>query len=178
MSIVGVLSHGLIGGGGTCDYPAESDVRSGVDYGDGAYTGTYGVAVPVGGYDTAGEAICARLLFAVDGTTADGRVYPTSPTQDVPDYVVYRRVSGGGSVNFHGRSGVQSFLFRIDVYAGNEEAGETILAAINDTTFGLPGWSDRANGVHGCFPSEDADTDILDDATRVPGQSFTIWFEG
>lgn len=37
------------GSGGSCDYPAEGDVRLGVNYGSGAYTGT--LSVPTLGVD-------------------------------------------------------------------------------------------------------------------------------
>lgn len=41
-NLVAIVSHGLFtsGGGGTCDYPDEADVRSGVEYDFGAMTGT------------------------------------------------------------------------------------------------------------------------------------------
>lgn len=40
-SLIGVTSHGLFGSGGsvTCDYPAEDDVRQGVVYANGDFTG-------------------------------------------------------------------------------------------------------------------------------------------
>lgn len=45
-----VLSHGLlVTGGGSCDYPAASDVRYGVVYASGALTGTLVVSAPAGG---------------------------------------------------------------------------------------------------------------------------------
>ena len=131
-------------------------------------------------YAQPGEAIAARLTSAVAGTASVGNVFPTLPTQDAPQtYTTYRRVSGGGATNFHGRSGLQAYTYRIDVYAPDEVTAEAVLTAIMDPDSGLPGWNDRPNGVQGVFPSDDADADVLDDgyATRAPGQSFVIYFQ-
>lgn len=102
------------------------------------------------------------------------------PTQDDPPFplVVYRRVSGGGGNVIGGRSGLQQYTYRVDVYAETETQAEAILTAINDPTNGLPGWRDRSNNVSGVLPTDDADGDILEDGTRIPGQSFSIWFVG
>lgn len=44
---ISILAHGLFvtdNSGVTCDYPSEADVKSGVSYGSGVYTGSYSVA--------------------------------------------------------------------------------------------------------------------------------------
>lgn len=130
-------------------------------------------------YAHPGEALFARLTSAVSATTAAGNVFPQVPTEETnEDYVVYRRVSGGGATILTGRSGLQEYLYRVDVYASTELAGELILKAINHQSTGLPGWSDTANNLQGIFPADDADSDVLGDNVRIPGQSFSVWFQG
>jgi hypothetical protein len=130
-------------------------------------------------YANVGQAFYARLKTAVAGTSAGDRVFPTMPTQDQPgDYVVYQKISGGGEIVLGGRSKLQEYSFRVNIYADDEAAAEAIITAMSDETNGLPGFVDRANGVQGILPSSDQDADVLDDGTRIPGQTYSIFFEG
>ncbi|AMV27369.1 hypothetical protein VT84_23420 [Gemmata sp. SH-PL17] len=58
--VISVLSHGLfVSSGGTCDYPAESDVLLGVEYANGGMTGTFGTPDPTA------TSVLDRILSAV-----------------------------------------------------------------------------------------------------------------
>jgi hypothetical protein len=60
------------GGGAACDYPTEANVRYGVGYGSGLYTGTYGPP-PTPAQDEYSPAdVLAHLLTLLGQTTAPG----------------------------------------------------------------------------------------------------------
>lgn len=70
----------VVDAGGACDYPAESDVRSGVTYGGGTYTGTFSCG-PVGPWEdyplTHSPADVTLKLLTDAGWAADGDTNPT-----------------------------------------------------------------------------------------------------
>jgi len=132
-------------------------------------------------YGTPGEAIASRLLATPAVVALVGvRVTPSKPPQDAPgDYLVYYRSAGGGGMRLNGPAGLNAYSMRVDCYSETQAGAEAILTAVRSA---LGGWSDRANGVQGCFAQEDADEQVIDDAGggvyQVSGQSFQLWYTG
>ena len=133
---------------------------------------------------TSSDVFAQRLLTGAGVAALVGtRVYPSKPAQDVAeDYVVYFRTGGGDAKTLGGRSGLQPSDIRVECYASTQAAAEAILKAVTtrlcgDRAAGVPGWRDRANGVHGCFAQGDSDEQVLDDGGQVSGQTFSLWFK-
>ncbi len=131
----------------------------------------------------ASEAIAQRLLTDQKVVKLIGdRVTPNIPDTDPnEDYVVFQRISGGGSNTLGGRAKLQGYTYRLDVYAQTDEAAETILEACTDRLFGnerksIPPWRELGDGVQACIAQDDMDADTLPDAAQVNGQTFTLWF--
>jgi hypothetical protein len=127
------------------------------------------------------EAIVGRLTATTAvADRAAARVYPTLPTQDPGgDYVVVTKTAGGGGMRLASPTRANQYSMRVDCYSTTQAGAEALLAAC---VGGLAGWSDRANKVLGCFPTEDADEQVTDDAGgevyRVSGQTFSLFFVG
>lgn len=127
------------------------------------------------------EAVIGRLR-ATPGVTAlvGTRAYPVLPTQDPGgDYVVVTKTAGGGGMRLGGPTRLNQYSVRVDCYSATEAGAEALLGACVGA---LAGWSDRPNKVSGCFPTEDADEQVVPDAGggvyRVSGQTFSLWFQG
>lgn len=131
-------------------------------------------------YTQPGEAICARTLTAISSTEAAGRVFPELPTQDKPPppYVVYELIDGGDGMVLGARSKTQEYLFRLGVYAKDAITAAAIMTAIHDDDTGLPGWSDRTNGVRAVIPRGSASAVVLEDGLRLCERNYSIWFSG
>lgn len=127
---------------------------------------------------TTSEAIAGRLtesvLSAALAALVSTRVYPSKPTQDAAlPYVVWWETGGDGLKTIGGRSRLQQYDVRVECYATTEAGSKAVLEAVRDL---LDGWRDREDGVQGCFASEDADQQTLEDGTEVAGQTFRLWF--
>lgn len=127
---------------------------------------------------TPGAALAQRLIQAA--TSARERVFPLKPTRNTKGhYIVYRKTAGGGGKRLNGRNRLQSYLFRIDCYAGSQDEADALLKAVLAT---LAAWDDHENGVHGCFEAEDQDDDLVEDGGGdeyyVAGQTVELWFMG
>lgn len=71
-SLVGIVSHGLFApAGGSCDYPADTDVRDGVVYADGLLTGN--VVLP------AEADVVVGVEYGANGTEYEGTFTCTVP---------------------------------------------------------------------------------------------------
>lgn len=131
-----------------------------------------------------GEAIASRLLSSevVTALSIGTRITPKVPDQEPDgDYLVFRRVAGGGGTNLHGARGLQNYLYRLDAYCATDEAAEAVLAAVRDrlcgnSRAGIPVWRDLADGVQCCLPADDLDADVEGDGSAVNGFTISIHF--
>lgn len=127
---------------------------------------------------TPSEAMNERLT--VDPPAGDlsaligDRAFPCKPTQEAElPYLAWWEVSGGGGTTMSGPTRLKQHEMRVEAYAATEDEAVRVLAAARLL---LAGWRDRNRGVQGCFESEDADQESLDDGVEVAGQTFRLWF--
>lgn len=132
---------------------------------------------------TPGEAIAQRLLAYTALTPLVGnRITPNLPDSEPSGpYIVFQRVTGGGGVNLTGKSRLQQYFYRLDVYAATDDVAEQILTLVRNCLFGNettaePPWRSLSDGVQGCMPQDDISADTLEDGAQANGQTFSIWF--
>lgn len=162
-----VLSHGLIvtdGAAGDCDYPVEADVRDGVVYGDGAFTGTLVAAGSLSpDQDAYSPADVLRNLMITMGLGTDPEsaaswpVFtaqePTSPDNCITTYDTTGQSDGRFQVNgeLYDHFGVQ-----VRIRASNHAQGWIKSQSIRDRlanevfheTVTLGGLNYRVHGCH------------------------------
>lgn len=140
------------------------------------------MAKPKNPTDAIGERLRAHVKLA---TRAKDRISPNKPDQEANGttrpYVYFFKIGGGGNTDLDGASHLQSYTYRVAVLASRDEEAEELLgyareALVGDRAQGIPPWRDLANGIHGCFPADDADADTDDDGEQFSGQSFRLWF--
>lgn len=118
------------------------------------------------------DATAAASLIALIGVKA----FPSKPEQDTElPYLVFYLTGGGGLNTVDGPSTLQPRSLRVEGYAATEAGSAAVLDA---AAAALDGWSDRPNGIQGCFAEEDADQQTLPDAIEVSGQTFRLWHTG